>query len=89
MCLVLDDDVANQLCTDTSTGFTGSNSLPTITWSHAQPQDVKKVHLYFRDLTSAAGYAQIGDMKITYAPSGKSSSHPVKGHVGKSVRRVP
>ena len=58
VCLVLDDDTANELCTDAPTGFDGINS-DIITW-RMPTNEVKKVGLVFR----SSDNAQIAEMKI-------------------------
>ena len=65
-CIVLNDDIDNQLCTDTKTGFTGQEYyFPFITWR--KPTDnVKKVELVFRNVDNYFGHAQIADLKIFY-----------------------
>ena len=65
-CIVLNDDIDNQLCTDSRTGFAGQEYyLPFITWR--KPTDnVKKVELVFRNVDKYYGHAQIADLKIFY-----------------------
>ena len=65
-CLVLDDDVANQLCTDTSTGFSGHGSDTFIRFAYDQPRTAQRVHLAFRT-SGHEGWAQIMDLKIDYS----------------------
>ena len=66
VCLVLNDDTDNELCTDAKTGFSGAEDLlPFITWR--KPTDnVKKVELVFRTEDIYYGHAQIADLKIQY-----------------------
>ena len=65
-CIVLNDDIDNQLCTDSKTGFAGQEYyFPFITWR--KPTDnVKKVELVFRNVDNYYGHAQIADLKIFY-----------------------
>ena len=70
VCLVLDDDIANQICTDSKTGFSNQTS-DWITWrlnsNNADPLNnpskiAQKIELYFRDTQ----HAQIADFFIEY-----------------------
>ena len=66
VCIVLNDDIDNELCTDSRTGFRGKEDLlPFITWT--KPTDnIKKVELVFREEDDYYGHAQIADLKIFY-----------------------
>lgn len=66
VCLVLDGDVENQICTATKFGFGGMDEQ-NIKWTNKK-QDVKIVELVFRE-TGDRGHAQIADLKIDYTPS--------------------
>ena len=69
VCLVLDNDITNQLCTDQQKGFSDSDNdninwnLPTI--------DVSKVELVFRDTNTygnqISGHAMVRDLKIFFS----------------------
>ena len=62
VCLVLNEDTENQLCTNTPNGF-NNDPDPFLTWY--KPTDkVSTVELVFRDGQSA----QIADLKIFYQP---------------------
>ena len=66
VCIVLNDDIDNELCTDSRTGFTGDEDLlPFITWTKPT-NNVKKVELVFREEDDYYGHAQISDLKILY-----------------------
>merc|ERR1719394_1364091 len=68
-CIVLNDDIDNQLCTDSRTGFAGQEyDLPFITW-RKRTDNVKKVELVFRNVDKYYGHAQIADLKILYRES--------------------
>ena len=62
VCLVLNEDASDQLCTNTPVGFNNDNS-PFIAW-HKPARNVHTVELVFRDTE----HAQIADLKIFYAP---------------------
>ena len=62
ICLVLNGDTENQLCTNTPLGF-NNDSSKYITWCKPT-ENVKTVELIFRDNQ----YAHIGDLKILYQP---------------------
>ena len=67
VCLVLDEDVTNELCTDQQWGFQEDQYSNFVTW-RKRVEGVHKVELYFRD-TSSRGHAQIADLKIAYTPA--------------------
>ena len=62
VCLVLNGNIDDQLCTNTPDGFNGDQSQ-FITW-YKPTYDVRTVELIFRDTQ----HAQIADMKIFYHP---------------------
>ena len=63
ICLVLDDDIEKQECTDTEFGFDGKKDSRFIKWE--TPKKVaRKIYLYFRD----NHHANIADLKIVYSP---------------------
>jgi len=61
VCLVLDSNTDDAICTDTTRGFSGFESSQFITWSQTKA-GVKRVDLQFRDIQ----HAQIADLKIFY-----------------------
>ena len=71
VCLVLDDDIANQLCTDQPKGFSDSDG-DGIQWTLPK-NNVRKVELVFRDVESTgypndlSGQAMVRDLKIFFA----------------------
>ena len=72
ICLVLDDDEANQLCTDQGKGFADSDDK--VTWD-LPTENVSKVDLIFRDVADSelsnffSGQAKVRDLKIFYSDS--------------------
>ena len=62
VCLVLNEDVDNQMCTNTPDGFNNDTSR-FITW-YKPTSNVRSVELVFRDRQ----HAQIADLKIFYEP---------------------
>ena len=63
ICLVIDDDIEKQKCTDTPFGFEGEKENRFIEWQ--TPKNVaRKIYLYFRDQR----HANIADLKINYLP---------------------
>ena len=66
VCLVLDDDTANQICTDIDYGFSDQKiafddgNQKILVWK--KQQTAQKVYLYFR----SSQPAYIGDLKIYY-----------------------
>ena len=62
VCLVLNEDTENQLCTNTPNGF-NNDPDPFITW-YKPTDNVSTVELVFRD----GQHAQIADLKIFYQP---------------------
>ena len=62
VCLVLNEDTENQLCTNTPNGF-NNDPDPFITW-YKPTDNVSTVELVFRD----SQHAQIADLKIFYQP---------------------
>ena len=72
ICLVLDDNVANQLCTDQGKGFADSDDK--VTWD-LPTENVRKVDLIFRDVATSeysnffSGQAKVRDLKIFYSDS--------------------
>lgn len=68
VCLVLNDDINNQLCTDQQKGFSTSDD-DTIIWDKPT-KNVIKVDLVFRDTATYgnaySGNAMIRDLKIFY-----------------------
>ena len=62
VCLVLNGDTENELCTNTPDGF-NNDSSNYITWCKPT-ENVKTVELIFRDNQ----HAQINDLKIFYHP---------------------
>ena len=62
VCLVLNGDTSDQLCTNTPDGFNNDKS-PFIAW-YKPARNVHTVELVFRDTE----HAQISDLKIFYAP---------------------
>ena len=82
VCLVLDNDVDNQLCTDQQKGFADSDN-DNIQWNLPKTE-VTVVELVFRDTNTygnkISGHAMIRDLKIFY------SKNPGKFFVnGKSI----
>ena len=71
VCLVLDNDITNQLCTDQQKGFSHSDN-DNIQWNLSR-NNVHKVELVFRDTNTygnqISGYAMVRDLKIFYAAS--------------------
>ena len=67
VCLILDNDEQNQVCTDQPQGFSGFTSDTYIGWHTDQPKQVRNVYLHFHQ-TGRNGYAQIADLKIIYDP---------------------
>jgi len=66
VCLVLDDNVQERLCTDADYGFANSNQYSnTITWKNIR-NDVSKVELVFNEVGDYYGHAQIAEMEIIY-----------------------
>lgn len=63
ICLVLNEDIENQLCTNTPDGF-NNDSSNYITWCKPT-KNVKTVELVFRDNQ----FAHICDLKILYQPA--------------------
>ena len=74
VCLVLDDDTANQICTDTDYGFS-DQKIPwygdqkILVWK--KQQTAEKVYLYFR----SGSPAFIADLKIYYKKSKTPLQH--------------
>ena len=72
VCLVLDDDIVNQLCTDETKGFSHSDQ-ESIIWDKPK-ENVLKVDLVFRDTGSNdnphSGFAMVKDLKIYYFTPG-------------------
>ena len=72
ICLVLDDNEANQLCTDQGKGFADSDDK--VTWD-LPTENVRKVDLIFRDVATSeysnffSGQAKVRDLKIFYSDS--------------------
>ena len=62
VCLVLDENTDDQMCTNTPDGFNNDSSR-WITW-YKPAKNVRTVELVFRDTQ----HAQIGDLKIFYVP---------------------
>ena len=63
ICLVLDDDVENQNCTDTEFGFEDEKESEFIEWK-TEKKVARKIYLYFRNRY----HANIADLKILYSP---------------------
>ena len=72
VCLVLDNDIVNQLCTDETKGFSDSDQ-ESITWDMPK-ENVHKVDLVFRDTGAYdnphSGFATVKDLKIYYFNTG-------------------
>ena len=66
VCLILDDNELDQICTDKSGGLSDQKSNSFITWRYEKPKLIQKVSLHFRDTSSDKGWAQIADLKIEY-----------------------
>ena len=49
VCLIIDDDVNDEMCTTTKYGFTDADFLDFITWKKAVHQPVQKLALVFRE----------------------------------------
>lgn len=49
VCLIINDDVKDEMCTTTKYGFTDVDFLDFITWKKATHQPVQKVALVFRE----------------------------------------
>ena len=68
VCLVLNEDTENQLCTNTPSGF-NNDPDPFITW-YKPTENVTTVELVFKDQNNVSGcdsgHAQIADLKIFY-----------------------
>ena len=62
VCLVLNGNIEDQMCTNTPDGFNNDSSR-WITW-YKPEKNVRTVELVFRDTQ----HAQIGDLKIFYEP---------------------
>ena len=60
VCLIIDEDTNNQICTNTDSGFSNQESNM-ITWKIAK-KIARKIDLYFRDKK----HAQIADLQILY-----------------------
>ena len=67
VCLVLDDKVRPELCTDNNWGFENDRTSDFITWTK-HVEGVNKVELHFL-ATDSRGHAQIADLQITYTPA--------------------
>ena len=72
VCLVLDDDIVNQLCTDETKGFSHSDQ-ESIIWDKPK-ENVLKVDLVFRETGTNenpySGFATVKDLKIYYFTPG-------------------
>ena len=69
VCLVLDNDITNQLCTDQQKGFSHSDN-DNIQWNLSR-NNVNKVELVFRDTNTygnqISGHAMVRDLKIFFS----------------------
>ena len=70
VCLLLDGQIDNQLCTNTPEGFNNDTS-PLITW-YKPTDNVTTVELIFRDTNQQSGtdsgHAQIAELEIFHQP---------------------
>ena len=78
VCLILNSDVDNELCTDSPFGFDGANDKDSrfITWRKLT-DGVKRIDLVFRD---TSGDAYIADLKIFYNKSDKRTIETINGN---------
>ena len=68
VCLYIDDDEKNQICTDKPHGFSDQISNSFIRWSYEIPRLVTKINLVFREIGDLRGWAILADLKIMYSP---------------------
>ena len=66
VCLVLDGQIDDQMCTNTPDGFNNDIS-PLITW-YKPTNKVTTVELLFRATDQESGNAQIADLEIFHQP---------------------
>jgi len=66
VCLVLDGQIDDQMCTNTPDGFNNDIS-PLITW-YKPTNKVTTVELIWRETTGESAYAQIADLEIFHQP---------------------